>query len=561
MTALVAEADRREGTSVHTTFVHLSGSKRGRRETFSRALIRVGTASDCALRFSATEDRGVSPHHAQIRFENCAFLLTDLGSAAGTFVNGVQVTEVILQDGDLIELGQDGPRLRFRVRPDELASCTPFRIILSDSQALARAESAGRLAGATKFLTSLALGVLREASWTVRGVGLALSVLLVAFLVGVPVTLYRGQRATERAVAQLAIRLEGEQIGRQDLERRVSESRQRIESSQGGLADLVATLRVERERQGAELERVEQKVQALEAEGTAGERIIRTYRGGVALLHGAVIFEDPTGRPLRYVDIDEKGRPLRDPFGRAPVSLDGKGPVVKTMFLGTGFLVNRDGAMLTSRHVVEPSKDDEGIGAILGLGVRPRVVQLRAFFPDLPDPIPVAVLKSSEAADMTLLKGELTGRSLPVLSLDREGREAIPGRPVLVMGYPGGVDLLLARVEPAVLRSLIGDDEVDLVLLLEKLARQKLIRPYVTWGHLADVRPHELAYDAQTTLGGSGGPILSLSGRVIGVNYAAARGFGSASFGVPIPFGLPLLPGSQERRSSLPSPTTASSED
>jgi len=73
--------------------------------------------------------------------------------------------------------------------------------------------------------------------------------------------------------------------------------------------------------------------------------------------------------------------PLRDPVGRAPVSLEGHGPAVKTTFFGTGFLVSRDGAMLTSRHVVEPWKGDEEIAAILGLGVRPRVVVLRAFFP------------------------------------------------------------------------------------------------------------------------------------------------------------------------------------
>lgn len=198
--------------------------------------------------------------------------------------------------------------------------------------------------------------------------------------------------------------------------------------------------------------------------------------------------------------------------------------------------------MLTSRHVVEPWKGDEELTAILRLGVRPRVVQLRAFFPALPDPVPVSVLKPSESADVTLLKAEGQGGSIPVLLLDRTGKEAVSGRPVLVVGYPGGVDLLLARVEPAVLRPLIGEEAVDLASVLEKLSRQRLIRPYATWGHLADVRPHEIAYDAPTTLGGSGGPILSTSGRVIGVNYAFARGFAGASFGVPIRFGLALLP-------------------
>lgn len=171
---------------MHTTFVHLSGSTRGRSETFDRDLIQIGTAPGCMLRFSGVKDPGVSPHHAQIRFENCEFLLTDLGSTAGTFVNGRQVTEVILQNGDTIEMGQGGPKLRFRVRPEELATCTPFRVILSDSQALARASPAGRLGGATAFVTYLARAVFREASWKVKGVGLGLALLLVALLVGVP---------------------------------------------------------------------------------------------------------------------------------------------------------------------------------------------------------------------------------------------------------------------------------------------------------------------------------------------------------------------------------------
>ena len=160
---------------MHSTFVHLSGSKRGRSEIFDRNLIPIGTAPGCALSFSAVNDPGVSPHHAQIRFENCEFLLTNLGSATGTFVNGRQVGEVILQNGDIIEVGQGGPKLRFRVRPEELAACTPSRVILSDSRALARASPAGHVGGATAFVTYLARAVFREASWKVKAVGLGLA--------------------------------------------------------------------------------------------------------------------------------------------------------------------------------------------------------------------------------------------------------------------------------------------------------------------------------------------------------------------------------------------------
>ena len=488
------------------------------------------------------KDGAVSPHHAQIRFENCDFLLTDLGSAAGTFVNGRQVTEVILQNGDLIELGQGRPKLRFRVRPEELASCTPFRVILSDSQALARTSPAGRLGGASAFLLYLIRAVLREASWKVKGAGLGLALLLVALLVGTPIALYRSQRSTEQALTGLAGRLRTEQVLRGELEQRIAESRRRLEGYRGELGDLVATLRVERERQAAQLRTTDRKLRALAAEAGAGERIIRTLRGGVAFLQGAVTFEDRAGRPLRYLGTDEKGRPLRDPLGGAPVSVEGNGPVVKTTFFGTAFLVSRAGTMLTSRHVVESWKEDSALAPILALGVRPRLVQLRAFFPDLSDPVPLSVHKVSETADVALLKADISGRAIPILPLDRTGKEAVPGRPVLLIGYPAGVDLLLARVEPTRLEELVKDDAVDVVALLETLGRQRLIRPYTTWGHLADVRPHQISYDAETTLGGSGGPILSLSGRVVGVNYAVLREFGS-SFGIPIRFGLALLQG------------------
>ncbi len=48
-------------------------------------------------------------------------------------------------------------------------------------------------------------------------------------------------------------------------------------------------------------------------------------------------------------------------------------------------------------------------------------------------------------------------------------------------------------------------------------------------------------YEAQTTAGGSGGPLLSLEGKVIGVTFAVVRGFGGSNFGVPIQHAQPLL--------------------
>lgn len=58
------------------------------------------------------EDTRVSRHHAQLRYKTRRFVLTDLGSTNGTFVNGERISEATLRDGDLVSLG--GLELSFR---------------------------------------------------------------------------------------------------------------------------------------------------------------------------------------------------------------------------------------------------------------------------------------------------------------------------------------------------------------------------------------------------------------------------------------------------------------
>jgi hypothetical protein len=68
----------------------------------------------------------------------------------------------------------------------------------------------------------------------------------------------------------------------------------------------------------------------------------------------------------------------------------------------------------------------------------------------------------------------------------------------------------------------------------ERTAQRRLIRPLVTQGHLGVVGPDRLVYDAQTTSGGSGGPVFNASGKVIGANFAILSGFSDSNFAVPI---------------------------
>jgi hypothetical protein len=54
----------------------------------------------------ALDDRTLSRQHARIRYEKGDFVLYDLASANGTFVNGEQVRRRVLKHGDRIKMGQ-----------------------------------------------------------------------------------------------------------------------------------------------------------------------------------------------------------------------------------------------------------------------------------------------------------------------------------------------------------------------------------------------------------------------------------------------------------------------
>ena len=58
------------------------------------------------------DDPAVAGAHAAITVIGNDYILEDLGSAAGTNVNGVPAQRRVLQHGDVIELGASGPRGR-----------------------------------------------------------------------------------------------------------------------------------------------------------------------------------------------------------------------------------------------------------------------------------------------------------------------------------------------------------------------------------------------------------------------------------------------------------------
>jgi len=64
--------------------------------------VRIGRGSTCEIVLS---DPMVSREHAEIRCQAGSFVIIDLGSTHGTFVNGVRVQEALLPNGCRVQLG------------------------------------------------------------------------------------------------------------------------------------------------------------------------------------------------------------------------------------------------------------------------------------------------------------------------------------------------------------------------------------------------------------------------------------------------------------------------
>ena len=70
--------------------------------SLEKSVINVGRHSDNDL---VLDDPHVSRHHAQLRVIRDQFVIFDVGSTGGTFLNGSPITKATLQTGDVIRIG------------------------------------------------------------------------------------------------------------------------------------------------------------------------------------------------------------------------------------------------------------------------------------------------------------------------------------------------------------------------------------------------------------------------------------------------------------------------
>ena len=155
--------------------------------------------------------------------------------------------------------------------------------------------------------------------------------------------------------------------------------------------------------------------------------------------------------------------------------------------LGSGFILWKDGYVVTNYHVVRDAKE-----------VIVRLLDRRQFT--------AQVVGSDEASDLALLR--IDAKDLPAVKLG-DASKLRPGQWVLAIGSPFGFDYsVTAGIVSAKGRSLITEQYV----------------PFIQT-------------DVAINPGNSGGPLFNLKGEVVGVNsqiYSQSGGYQGLSFSIPI---------------------------
>ena len=118
---------------------HIAGSRRGQRQEFAAsARVRFGRHPDSEVSFDPHRDIDASSRHAELRVVETphasatepvsqTWVLVDLGSSNGTYVEGHRVTEspVARNVPVSIEFGPGGPRIRLLVGDDAAIESLP----------------------------------------------------------------------------------------------------------------------------------------------------------------------------------------------------------------------------------------------------------------------------------------------------------------------------------------------------------------------------------------------------------------------------------------------------
>ncbi len=369
-----------------------TGARAGESASFSVASFIAGRHPDAGLRFDAERDLDVSSRHAEFAWKGEGWMLRDLGSTNGTFVNGQRLTgPVRLQPGDAVVLGGAGPRVDvLAVDAPDVPSPDPTRV---SHRVPVRPPPAGRTEERIAVAVRQQTSSLRHTMLAVA----ALSVIGVAVLVGLN---QRTNADTRRAIEALLTRNDS-------LSGALQHSLTAAAGRESGLDSALRQLRDERDRLSAQL-RSGGDVSRLSAAMDALDRRTTGVLSAANADFRAINASNSPAAAIIYVE-----------------SADG------TVYTGSGFGVTADGIVVTNRHVI--------IGAD---GRRP--LRIGVQFSGRQRPSLAQIVHVDERTDLAVIQIENDGPWPTVKGVTPSAR-AQPGDAVAIIGFPHGTDTPMER--------------------------------------------------------------------------------------------------------------------
>jgi len=519
-------------------FVYLSGTEKGKTRIFTQDHVTVGTSETSDLKLTP-EEGGKLPDGvvADLYSQDGDYQLVprDPESGFDIAVNGAMLGSngaapgYKLHDGDTLHFGHglSGASLLFQVLPENFNGLHPVTREQTDVEGSGQTATPHPLT-ATLFIkeltSSLWAEIPRRAKVTTLGVLALFGSIFIGATAYFAITLHRSAHMTDLLWKEQQL-----SAARRDQEQELIKKQQ---------------LEIENLRHQSDQTRL------------FAQKIAEKYSPGVCLVVGSYGFtERGSGRPLKYESADNTGDTLIDKSGNLLASVDGNGPLVKLEFSGTGFVVEA-GLIVTNKHVVQPWATDQTAEIIMqqGGGFRPRLDQLAAFFPSSQQPFELKVADESDRYDIALCSFGQNSAALPVLPLSTGDLSSVIGEPVVLLGYPTGVDGLLQRIDETERRGILSQHGKSVTDVATGLASRGLIRPLTTTGIVSDALPGRIVHSAHTTEGGSGGPLFDTADRVIAINSAiltptdGGASFGGSNFGVPIKAVSEILQGYHQKQ-------------
>ncbi|MFQ6019046.1 MAG: trypsin-like peptidase domain-containing protein [Kiloniellaceae bacterium] len=496
-----------------TALEHLTGPSRGTVTWLSGSTLDISLRTNRFLRVSEArpdeppDDLVARLHRAEDTYEIEAL------EGRPVWVNGVRVTAQKLEHRDMIEFGEIGPLSRFRLYREDRPVRKLVADILSDGLVYLRVSRQPVANRVFRAFYGLFRRLMHETTLLFR-VGVILAIVALTALA------YQQNRLNVL------------------LQQRIERGATLLESFAGALARAreealtPSDLKALRQELGHRLSSNAERLAALERRSQASARVIAGSMSSVVFLQGAYGFrERSSGRMLRHV-VDDDGRPLISPIGQPLLSLEGDGPVAERQFTGTGFAVGDGGALVTNRHVALPWENDANVEALADQGLEPVMIKYIVYVPRKEAAGTVELVRASEDADLAVLRRKDVAKPMPGLKL--ADAPPVPGDEVIVMGYPTGLRSMLAQSGEDFIEELQKTEDTGFWSVAARLAEKGHIAPLASRGIVSQATPVTIVYDAETTHGGSGGPVLDTNGSVVAVNAAILPEYGGSNLGVPV---------------------------